>query len=446
MKTILILGAGRSSFSLIKYLLHQAAEWNWFVHVADASLSRAQEMIGDSAYGKALTVDATDAEGMEKIVNEADVVISMLPAALHTTIAKLCLLFKKHLLTASYVSDEMKSLHEEAMEKDLLFLNECGLDPGIDHMSAMKIINSITDKGGVITSFESFTGGLITPDTDVENPWRYKFTWNPRNVVLAGQGTALFLESDDYKYVSYQQLFERLTKVHVPGVGVFEGYPNRDSLKYKTTYGLSNLKTMIRGTLRYEGFCSAWNILVQLGSCDDTYKMEGVEHMTHRGFMNSFLPYHISVSVEEKICNQFKLAIDSHAMNCLQWSGFFEDEPIGLTEGTPAQLLEHILNKKWSLTAHDKDMIVMWHRFGYMQEGSEKTVEAYLVVKGEDNVKTAMAKAVGLPLGIAAKNLLLGKIKSRGVVIPVSDELYIPIMEELERYGILMVEVLTRTN
>lgn len=443
MKTILVLGAGRSSHSLIKYLLHHAQELNWFVIVGDASLQQAQEVVGDSRFGEARTVDVADHVLLHQVMTPVNVVISMLPAFLHSTIAGLCLSLKKHLLTASYVSDEMKALHDQVIENDLLFLNECGLDPGIDHMSAMKIIDSIKGSGGSMISFESFTGGLISPETDMDNPWRYKFTWNPRNVVMAGQGTAKFLENNCYKYVPYQQLFRRTTRVSILGLGDFEGYANRDSLVYQSVYGLDNLQTMIRGTLRNEGFCAAWNILLQLGCCDDSFKMEGVATMTHREFINSFLPFHHLNPVEEKIQNIFNLDRGSHEMKCLKWSGFFDDEPIGLGEGSPARILEHILNKKWKLNALDKDMIVMWHRFRYLIDGGEKFLEAYMVVKGEDNVETAMSKTVGLPLGIAAKNLLLDKIKLRGVVIPVKPALYTPILEELEWCGIKMVEQVT---
>src|SRR5690606_31652372 len=213
-------------------------------------------------------------------------VISLLPAHFHPLVAKYCLRLKKHLLTASYISDEMKGLHEEALKHKLLFLNECGLDPGIDHMSAMQIVNRIKSEGGTITSFESFTGGLIAPETDPENPWRYKFTWNPRNVVTAGQGTAKYLEMGEYKYIPYQQIFKRTTKIEVAHYGVYEGYANRDSLKYRDIYGLESVQTMLRGTLRNEGFCEAWNILVQLGCCDDTYHMDKITEMTHRSFFN----------------------------------------------------------------------------------------------------------------------------------------------------------------
>ena len=333
----------------------------------------------------------------------------------------------------------MNALHSDALANNLLFLNECGLDPGIDHMSAMQVIDKIKNGGGILTSFESFTGGLIAPDTDPENPWRYKFTWNPRNVVLAGQGTAKFLMEGQYKYIPYHQLFSRTTPVTVLGKQ-YEGYPNRDSLKYLTTYGLQEIKTMVRGTLRHAGYCSAWNILVQLGCCDDTYNMERVAQMSHEDFINSFLDYSPDLSVEEKVCAAFELAPDSGEIQRLRWSGFFSSEKIGLSQGTPAQILEHILTKKWKLGKGDKDFIVMWHRFGFQIEGKNKSIVSHLTVTGENEVETAMAKTVGIPLGIATKLLLQGKIKKRGVVIPIEKEIYDPVLAELTTLGIRLDE------
>jgi saccharopine dehydrogenase (NADP+, L-glutamate forming) len=307
-------------------------------------------------------------------------------------------------------------------------------------MSAMQVIDTIKSKGGNLTSFESFTGGLIAPETDPENPWRYKFTWNPRNVVMAGQGTARFLQDGKYKFIPYQQLFLRTTPVSVPGYGEYEGYANRDSLKYLETYGLKNIKTMLRGTLRNKGFCKAWNVLVQLGCCDDTFPMEGVENMTHADFINSFLDSRSSASIEEKLISWHKLSPVGEEMIRLRWSGLFSDEKVGLTSGTPAQILEHILNKKWKLAPGDKDFIVMWHRFVYETGNATKEIQAYLTVTGDDEVNTAMAKTVGLPLAIAAKLLLEGKIKSRGVVIPVDQDIYNPVLKELSQNGISLVE------
>ncbi|MFM8741150.1 MAG: saccharopine dehydrogenase family protein, partial [Cytophagales bacterium] len=359
MPKILILGAGRSSSSLIDYTLNQSEKLGWDVSVGDFSQQAAQERINQRK-ATAIAFDIQHTEASRSEVSAADVVISLIPAHLHPLVAKICLEEKKHLLTASYVSPEMKSFHTEAMSSGLLFLNECGLDPGIDHMSAMQVIDQIKSEGGKLTSFESFTGGLIAPETDPENPWRYKFTWNPRNVVMAGQSTAKYLQDGEYKFIPYQQLFQRITPVMVPGFGEYEGYANRDSLSYLETYQLQGIKTMLRGTLRNKGYCSAWNILVQLGCCDDSYLMEDIASMTHRQFINSFLDLQEG-NAESKIESIFRLPANSEEMQRLKWSRLFSDEPVGLKKGTPAQVLEHILNKKWKLTTGDRDFIVMWH-------------------------------------------------------------------------------------
>ncbi len=437
MPSILILGAGRSSTSLIHYLLDPSRGHQ--VTVGDVSLDAAMEKVKGFSNGNAIRFDIREASAGHAI-GKSDLVISVLPAVLHPTVAEKCLQYGKHLMTASYVSDEMKAFDEEARKKGLLFLNECGLDPGIDHMSAMQVIDRIKQQGGVLHSFESFTGGLIAPDTDPDNPWRYKFTWNPRNVVMAGQGTARFLQQGEYKYISYQQLFSRITEVQVPGYGEFEGYANRDSLKYRSTYGLQDVKTMLRGTLRNKGFCPAWNILVQLGCTDDTFEMEDVGHMTHHDFINSFLDFHPEWSVEEKLMAKFHLRAEGPELQRLNWSGLFDNETVGLKKGTPAQILEHILNKRWQLSPHDKDLVVMWHRFKYTQNGMPHEVQASLVAEGQDSIHTAMARTVGWPLAIAADLLLKGGIKSRGVCIPTTREIYDPVLAELKRLGIELRE------
>jgi saccharopine dehydrogenase-like NADP-dependent oxidoreductase len=441
MKSILILGAGRSSSSLINYLLENAAAKGWEVTVGDFSENVAREKVGTSPYGKAISFDINDEVSSTGAVERADVVVSMMPAHLHVMVAKLCLQLRKHLLNASYVTGEMKSFDEEARAKGLLFLNECGLDPGIDHMSAMQVIDRIKASGGTLVSFESFTGGLIAPETDPENPWRYKFTWNPRNVVMAGQGTAKYLQNGSFKYIPYQQLFQRITHVTVPGFGEYEGYANRDSLKYLETYGLQNISTMLRGTLRNKGYCGAWNVLVQLGCCDDSYSMEGVDKLTHRGFLDSFLDSADHGSIEKKISANFGLDASGEEMKRLQWSGLFSDELVGLEQGTPAQILEHILMKKWKLSDGDKDFIVMWHRFIYEQNGQKKEIQSYLTATGKDEIETAMAKTVGLPLAIAADLLIEGRISSRGVVIPTVKEIYEPVLETLRKFDIRFTEL-----
>lgn len=436
MKNLLVLGAGRSSSSLIKYVLDNASSCDWNVTVGDVSLAAAKEKVQNHARGKAIRFDINETESTTEAIQQADIIISLMPAHLHSLVAVRCLESGKHLLNASYVSEEMKALHNEADSKGLLFLCECGLDPGIDHMSAMQVIDQIRNGGGKLLSFESFTGGLIASDTDPENPWRYKFTWNPRNVVMAGQSTAKYLQAGMFKYIPYQQLFQRVTSVTVPEFGEYEGYANRDSLKYLDTYGLADVKTMLRGTLRNKGFCAAWNIFVQLGCCDDTYPMEGVDKMTHQSFINSFLEEKSGKSVEQKIAERFQLASYGHELKNLQWSGMFTDEPVGLKQGTPAQILEHILNKKWKLSDNDKDQIVMWHRFVYELNNKKHEIQSSLVATGADPVFTAMAKTVGLPLGIAAKLLAQNKITARGVVIPTTKQFYEPILAELKVQGI----------
>lgn len=440
MKQILIIGAGRSSSTLINYLLKVCQEMDWKLLLGDLDLKLAEEKIGSSSVGKALFFDVHDEKSADKWVAESDLVISMLPARFHGLLAKPCLKHKRHLITASYVSDEIKEMDAEARKKGLLFLMECGLDPGIDHMSAMRVLDRIREEKYELEGFETFTGGLIAPESTLDNPWKYKFTWNPRNVVLAGQGIVKFIQKGRYKYFPYHRLFRRIEMLHIPEFGYFEGYANRDSLKYLDVYRLRGISTLYRGTLRRPGFCKAWDIFVQLGATDDNYKMEGVAEMTHRQFINSFLSYDPHNSVELKLAHYMGLDLDGEEMFKMKWLGLFEEELIGLDEGTPAQILEHILKKSWSLRDDDKDMIAMLHLFDFIDNGKPRRIQSHMVVKGDNSVHTAMAKTVGLPMGIAAKLLLTGKLKSEGVRIPVIKEIYNPILDELSLLGIDFIE------
>jgi len=343
------------------------------------------------------------------------------------------------MVTASYVSKEMKELDSEARAKGLTLLNEIGVDPGIDHMSAMRIIDKIKNKGGKLLAFTSNTGGLVAPESD-NNPWNYKFTWNPRNVVLAGQGTSKYIEKGTYKYIPYTQLYRRIYKTSVLNMGEFDVYANRDSLSYREVYGLQNIPTLFRGTMRRHGYCQAWDVFVQLGATDDTYQLENVDKMTYRDFINLFLPYDEQLTVEKKLCKIFSIKPSSEIMKKLIWLGIFEKRPIKMTHATPAQVLQHILEEKWTLSPGDKDMIVMQHKFEYELAGQRKEITSSLVVIGKDSVETAMAITVGTPVAIAAEMLLKGQIKVTGVQIPVIPELYNPILNELEKYGIKFVE------
>lgn len=445
MKRILVLGAGRSSSALIRYLIEQAPAYEWKITVGDFSPDAARARTGDSPFATAVRFDIEQQEESRQAIADADIVVSLLPPKFHALVAKSCLSEGKHFLTASYVTDELLSFNEEAQRKGLLFLNECGLDPGIDHLSAMKVIDHIRLNGGAITSFESFTGGLIAPQTDPGNPWRYKFTWNPRNVVTAGQGTARYLQDGRSKYIPYQQVFQRITPVHVPGHGDYEGYANRDSLKYIDLYGLRGISTMLRGTLRHKGFCRAWNVFVQLGCCDDSYPMADVQHLTHAGFLDAFLPPAAGAGdIAGRLSAALGLTPDAPEIEMLRWSGFFDETPVGLPSGTPASILEHILNKRWALCPEDLDEIVMWHRFRYTHDGEDHEIQASLVTTGHDQVFTAMARTVGLPLAIATRLLAIGKIERRGVCIPTTREFYEPILAELSTLGIELKETQIR--
>jgi saccharopine dehydrogenase (NADP+, L-glutamate forming) len=438
-KTVLVLGAGRSATRLIAYLLDEAPRQEWQVCIADQDVKAAAAKLAGSACGRSMAINSESDSEVASAVQQADLVISLMPPPLHPAVARICVNEGKHLITASYVSKEMQAFDGAARKKGLLLLNECGLDPGIDHMSAMEVIHRIRRRGGVLTSFESFTGGLIAPDTDPGNPWRYKFTWNPRNVVMAGQGTARYIDEGELKFIPYQQIFRRITRVEVPGFGTFEGYANRDSLQYREAYGLEGIPTLMRGTLRNEGFCKAWDIFVQLGCTDDSYEIEA-SHLAHREFINLFVGGKDASAARAKVAAQLQLDPGGEELKRLDWSGLFSDEPVGISSGSPARILEHILNKKWKLVPGDKDMIVMWHRFRYTEEGRKMEIQSSLADVGNDEAHTAMARTVGLPLGVAAKLILQGRISQRGVAIPVTREFYEPILKELSGLGIRFQE------
>ncbi len=437
MKKILVIGAGRSASSLIKYMLDKSKEENLEIRVADISMENAKKLLQDHPNGVAIALDIFNIEERKKEIKYSDIVISMLPARFHMEVAKDCVEFGKSLVTASYISDELLALDEEVKAKKLIFMNEIGLDPGIDHMSAMQVIDRIKDKGGKMILFESFTGGLVAPQSDT-NLWHYKFTWNPRNVVVAGQGgVAKFIQEGKYKYIPYHKLFRRTEFLEIEDYGRFEALANRDSLKYREIYELDDVRTLYRGTIRRVGFSRAWNIFVQLGMTDDSYVMEGSEDMSYREFTNSFLPYKPYDSVELKLRLCLKIDQDDVIWDkLLELDIFNPDKKIGLKDATPAQILQKILMEKWTLAEDDKDMIIMYHKFGYEIDGEKKQIESNTVVIGDDQTYTAMAKTVGLPVAIATLKILNGEIKTPGVQLPITKEVYEPILKELQSYGI----------
>ena len=440
MKNIFVIGAGRSATTLIGYFLKHAEAQDWHLTVGDITAELCEQKIDGHPRGRAIAFDVFNKAQRKEEISRADIVVSMLPASMHIEVAKDCVELEKHLTTASYISEEMKALSDAAKAKNITLLNETGLDPGIDHLSAMKLIDEIKEDGGKIEHFESFTGGLVAPESD-DNLWHYKFTWNPRNVVLASQGGAVkFIHNGKYKYIPYHRVFRRTEYITIEGHGEFEGYANRDSLSYREVYGLHDVKTLYRGTLRKPGYSRSWNTFVQLGMTDDSYAMEGSETMTNREFINSFLPFSNTDSVELKLRAGLKLDQDDRLIDKLRWLDLFEDTVVGLKDATPAQILQHILEKKWSMKPEDKDMIVMWHKIGFIKNGQKFVTESSMVVKGDDQHNTSMAKTVGLPLAIATRMILENQIQERGVLLPLSKGVYEPVLEELGNNGISFKE------
>lgn len=441
MRNILVIGAGKSSSYLIDYLQKKSESENLHVTIADVSIENAKSRAGNHKNSTALEFNVFNESQRKEEIQKAEIVVSMLPARFHIEVAKDCIQYGKHMVTASYISEEMKTLDGEAKEKGLVFMNEIGVDPGIDHMSAMEVIDRISDNGAKILLFESFTGGLVAPESD-NNLWNYKFTWNPRNVVLAGQGgAAKFIQEGTYKYIPYHKLFRRTEFLTLNGDGKFEAYANRDSLKYRTLYGLDDIPTMYRGTIRKVGFSRAWNTFVQLGMTDDTYTIEDSENMSYRDFTNLFLAYSPSDSVELKLRSYLKIDQDDIMWDKLVELDIFNpNKKIELKNATPAQMLQKILSDSWTLQEDDIDMIVMHHIFGYEINGEKRQIESSLVVKGENQTFTAMAKTVGLPVAIATLKILNKEITTPGVQLPISKEIYSPILKELEEYGIKFSE------
>ena len=441
MNNILIIGAGRSATALINYVLEQAKTYNWFVTVADADHELAARKVNNHPNGRSTWLDATKVNDRRELIARADVVVSLLPAHLHLELAHDCLKLKKHLITASYISKQLYALGDEARERALIFMGEMGLDPGIDHMSGKQKIDEIKAKGGRLKSFKSYTGGLVAPEND-DNPWHYKFSWNPRNVVLAGQGTAQYLEDGKLKYVPYNRIFSQATPVTIPGVeGEYEMYVNRDSLLYRDLYDLGPINNLIRGTIRYKGFSKAWDALVKLGLTDGSFPIFDSEEITYHELMDSYVSNNaVGSSVKEKVAYMIGEAIDSDVMKKLEWLGLFSKKKIRMKSATPALILENLLLEKWKLKDNEKDMVIMQHEFEYEINRQNRRLTSTLVMRGTDGNNTAMSRLVGLPIGIFVKQVMLGKINSIGVNIPVIKEVYEPVLEELKEYGVIFSE------
>lgn len=441
MKQILVIGAGRSSVLLIEYLLNESSKFNWLVTIADYNIELAVFATSNHKNSRPIFFDVNDSNQRKIEIKKADIVVSMLPSNMHLIVAKDCLEFKKDLVTASYVSNGIKQFDSHAKKNNLIFLNEIGLDPGIDHMSAMKVIDELKLKGAKLKSFKSYCGGLIHPDSD-NNPWNYKFTWNPRNVILAGKGTSKYLQLNKVQEISYESLFTKLDYVNILNEGKFEAYANRDSLSYIASYGLNEIETMYRGTLRKVGFCNSWNTFVKLGLTNDDYVINNSEKLSYKDFLSLFLPSDSKLSIKERFCKFLSIDIQSDEFQKFEWLGIFSNKLCEIKDATPAQVLQKITEEKLSLSNEDKDMVVMQHQFDYILNNKEFKLNSSLVVFGDDQTNTAMAKTVGLPVAIAVKLILNKTIKLKGVQIPTSKEIYAPVLNELAKNGINFIEEL----
>jgi saccharopine dehydrogenase-like NADP-dependent oxidoreductase len=440
MNNILIIGAGRSATALINYVLDQAKKYNWFVTVADADHELASKKVSGHPNGRGTWLDALKVNDRRELIARADVVVSLLPAHLHLEVAQDCLKLKKHLITASYISKQLYALGDEARARALIFMGEMGLDPGIDHMSGKQKIDEIKAKGGRLKAFRSYTGGLVAPESD-DNPWHYKFSWNPRNVVLAGQGTAQFMEDGKLKYVPYNRLFNQYRTIQVPNMGEYEVYLNRDSLLYRELYDLGPIPNLMRGTIRHKGFCKAWDALVKIGLTDASFPILDSEEITYHELIDAYVSNNSSAgSVKEKVAALIGEPVESEVIKKLEWLGLFSKKKIRMKSATPALILENLLLEKWRLKDDEQDMVIMQHELEYEIARQNRRLTSTLVLKGTDGNNTAMSRMVGLPIGIFVKQVMLGRINSIGVNIPVLKEVYEPVLEELKDFGVIFTE------
>ena len=418
MKTVLLLGVGRSTHTLIKYLIDYSKTESIQVVLADQINNDFIKDYVDRGECRYIKLDVNNDKSRRECIEKSDLVISMLPPKFHLLVAKDCVNYSKNLITASYVSDDIQYLDNSAKNANILILNEIGLDPGIDHISAMDVIDSLKAQGAIINTFKSFCGGLVAPESD-NNPWNYKFTWNPKNVVLAGSSGASYLKNGSIRNFSYKEVFTNTESVTIPNYGEFESYANRDSLHYRDKYNLLDAHTIVRGTLRKVGFSEAWNVFVQLGMTDESHRKDIIGK-------HDFFKYVQKLN-------------KTHILKKMEYLDLFSEYNKLHKSISPADYLLNVLKNKWALANTDKDMIVMQHKFNYDINNKNHDLKLSMVVKGDDSIHTAMSKTVGLPVFFACKLLLENKLKLKGVRIPIYKEIYKPILDSLSNEGINFV-------
>ena len=431
MKKIILFGAGRSARHLVSFLVEGALKGKWSLVVADTNVSHWVDEYGSLDQIQFVPGDAKNAEFRHELIAHSSLVISMLPAFMHAEVVRDCINFHVHVFTPSYVSAEVNAMHELALQEGVLVLNEMGVDPGIDHISAMEIIHRLKSQGAEITSFESYTGGLVAPASD-DNLWGYKISWNPRNIILAGSsGHAMYRENNKLRMVPYYKLFDEVDTVVASDGVSYDAYPNRNSVHYLELYGLEKVNKLVRGTLRKQGYCKGWSFLVKNGFVNDDTKIPASEFSSWAELSESLLGLNFNINNE-----------DEEVVNMLNEIGIFSNESLKNEELTCAQHLQQLLEKRWVLKEGDRDMIVMVHKFGYTLKGKNHILTSSMVLEGDDEFNTAMSKTVGMPIAFAVERLFRGDFSSRGVQIPVTAEFYEPLLQDLHNYGISFVETI----
>ena len=432
-KRVLILGAGMVVQPMVDYLL----ENNMLVTVASRTLQKAQKAIHGHQSGAAIGWTIDDLSSLETMVIANDLVVSLLPYTHHVAVAKLCIKHKTNMLTTSYVSEAMKALDSQAKDAGIIILNEIGVDPGFDHMTAMRIIDKVHGKGGKIEAFYSLCGALAAPEA-LDNPFKYKFSWSPKGVVMAGNNNAKYLENGKEVNKDTKDLFKDPLQIDFPGVGPMEVYPNRDSLSYIEIYAIPEVQTMYRGTFRYKGWCEALDALKALGLT--SYDIYDLKSKSYSDFVVEVAGLEKGLEIKSAIASKYSILSESPAMKAMEWLGLFSGQPVHLEKGSPFDVISDLMIDKMMLGKSERDMVIMQHIFTVRKSnGDLEKIKSSLLDFGDSNY-TSIAKTVALPAAIGVKMILDGKIDITGVHIPIKKEIYEPILDELENLGLKMKE------